>query len=344
MERVRFAVIALVVLAIACGSRAEAGRTASPAASSSPSTAPTGSPTATATPSDSPSPSARPNPTAGPGTYVSLALAYRVDLPNGWRRSACQSSSVPGDDAVETFTAASVDEESGTDIGPAQDVVVLRTESNPTGASALAWLEAGKMGHSTATHFEKATIDGKDGARIVPNDGSPSTAFVISARGRMYAVQAGIRSPSAQPAAIALMNSVHVLSDTELANARASLATPAPAAARTAQQVADTLARGFAQKDVDVLASVATGCITRGLESAGASFSSAGRYFRELKQAFANGTVVTVQASPLVDQQPDVAHVRGTWMDAGRPQQNVRFFLRKTADTWYWDGVIFAQP
>src|SRR5690349_18694156 len=133
MPGLRRAPILLLALTVACGSRAEA-----PTATSTTTPAPTSSVASTATPS--PSPSAPPSPTAKPRPYTSLALAYRVDLPDPWRRSSCQSTAQAADDAVDTFTNASVDEESGSDTGPAQDVVVLRTEINRAGLTALAWL------------------------------------------------------------------------------------------------------------------------------------------------------------------------------------------------------------
>ena len=325
----------LMLVTAACASSAEAPPTA--AATTAPATS---SPTATATSSTSPSPT----PTARPSTYTSLAVAYRLELPSPWRRSTCQSTAQPVDDAVDTFTNATAEEESGTDIGPAQDVVVLQTEINRGGLSALAWLESGKMGHSAAAHFERADIDGKDGARIVPNDGSPSLAFVVSSRGRIYALQAGLRNAAAQPAALALLGSFHVLSDAELFDARLSAPTPTPAAAaRTAQQVADVLRQGFAQKDTDLLATVMGECLTTGLEQAGASFRSASRYARDLRAGFTNGLAATVPAQQ-IDGQGDHADLRGTWTDPGQAQRNARFTLRKVANTWYWDGVILGQP
>jgi len=244
---------------------------------------------------------------------------------------------------VETFTSASVDEESGTDTGPANDVVVLRVESSATGMTALQWLESGKMGFSSATHVEKATIDGKDGARIVPNDGSPSLAFVVAARGRMYALSAGIRDQAARPAVIALLSSFHVLSDAELADARATLATPTPAPARSAEAVAQTLETGFAQKEVAAIAPVTGDCVQQALEQAGASFMSSAKFFSDLRTRFANGLAVSVQAAQLVDQQADYAAVRGTWKDPGQPVRNVKLMLRRIGNAWYWDGVLYLQ-
>jgi hypothetical protein len=327
--------VVLVAFSIACGSRAESGATASPTALASVSAS--ASPTASTTPTSSP----RPNPTAGPGTYTNVGFAYRVELPAGWRRSSCQSTPEPVDQSVEAFTSASLDEESATDTGSPNDTVVVQVEQNPTNMSALAWLESGKLGHSTASHFERATIDGKEGARVVPNDGSPSLAFAVPARGRMYAVTAGVRTPGARQPAAAILASFHLLTDAELAEARTSLASAAPAAARSAESVAQSIAAGFAQKDASVLASVARECLTQAGENAGAGFMSSAKFFADLRTRFANGLAVTVQPTPLVDQQSTSAAIRGTWKDPGQAQRNVKFMLRKIGNTWYWDGVLY---
>jgi hypothetical protein len=337
----RFLVVA-VLLVVACGPRAEA-----PGASPSELATATATGTAAAaTATPSPSPTLRPNPTAGPATYTSLALAYRVELPTGWRRSACQSTKDPvGDTAVETFTTASVDDEAGTDTGPNNDVVLVRVEAAPAGQTALQWLESGKMGFSVASRFERATVDGKDGARVVTTATGKATAFVVAARGRMYAVSRGLRepTPASDQTATALMTSLHVLSDSELADARATLATPRPAPARSAEEVADAVARGFAQKDTTVLASVADDCLTQALESAGAGFTSQTKFLATLRTGFTNGLVVTVQPRPLEDQMAASANVRGTWQDPGQARRNVKMMLQKHGNTWFWIGVLYLQ-
>ncbi|HUQ42650.1 MAG TPA: hypothetical protein VM052_09125, partial [Candidatus Limnocylindrales bacterium] len=109
-------------------------------------------------------------------------------------------------------------------MGPTQDVVVIRVEDNPTGQTALAWLESGKMGFGPS-RFERITFDNNpDAARVVPTDGSPSGAIVVNARSRIYAASIGLRAPTpaAESAARALMTSLHILRDNELAEARAA--------------------------------------------------------------------------------------------------------------------------
>jgi hypothetical protein len=341
----RSLLLLIALLAGACGSRAE-GPGSSPSGAATESA--TATPASSTTSAPSPSPTKKPNPTAGPGTYTSTALAYRVELPAGWRRSACQSTKDPVADAVETFTTASVDDEAGTDTGPNNDVVVVRVEAAPAGQTALQWLESGKMGFFSGTRFERATIDGKDAARMVAIDTGKSLSFVVAARGRMYAVSRGLRepTPASDQAATALMTSLHVLSDSELADARATLATPTPAPVRSAEEVADAIARGFAQKDTTVLASVADDCLTSALENAGAGFSSQMKFLATLRTAFANGLAVTVQPRPVEFASGSTVSggtIRGTWQDPGQPQRNVKFMLQKIGNTWFWIGVLYLQ-
>jgi hypothetical protein len=332
----------LIVIAVACGSPATA-----PGASPSQTATVSATATASTATTSAPTPTRQPNSTAGPGTYTSLAYAYRVDLPAGWRRSACQSTRDPSrPPGIETFTNASVDEETGTDTGAAQDVVLVRIEDNAGGQTALGWLESGKMGFSTGSKFEKITFDGNpDAARIVTNDGATLLAIVVNARFRMYAVSRGLRepTPAAEAPARALMTSLHILRDNELADARATLATSSPAPVRSVEDVADALARGFSQKDTSVLAAVASECLTTALEQAGASFRTTRAALADMQKAFANGLVVTVQPRPLVDQTEFYAAVRGTWKDDGQPQRNMKLMMTKVGNTWYWDGVLYLQ-
>lgn len=345
----RLPLIAVALLSIACGSRAETPGTATSAGPSA-----TASATATATPTATPSPiavaTAKPNPTAGPGIYTSLAYAYRVELPAGWRRSACQSTRDPSQPpAIETFTNATVEAESGTDTGPGQDVVLVRVEDNAGGQSALNWLESGKMGFSMGSTFEKITFDNNpDAARIVTTDGAITLAIVVNARFLIYAVSRGLRepTPAAEAPARALMTSLHILRDNELADARATLATPPPAPVRSAEDVADALLRGFGQKDASILATVSSECLSTALENAGVGFRATSVVLVGMQTSFANGLVVTVQARPIEFASASSvtgATIRATWKDVGQAQRNVKLMLTKVGNTWYWIGVLYLQ-
>ncbi len=344
MAAVRFAAV-LLTLTMSCGSLAnDAGASPSAGSAVPAASAPIAAPTPT------PTPTPRPNPTAGPGVYTSLAYAYRMSIPAGWRRSACQSTRDPTQPpGVETFTDASVDAETGTDIGPANDVVVIRIEDDPTGQTALAWLQSGKMGFSSGSRFEQTTFDGNpDAAQIVTNDGATGLAYVIHARGSIYALSRGLRdqAPATDTATRALMLSFHVLDDAELADARVTLASPPVPAARSAEEVADALARGYGEKDTSILATVAGACLNSAAENAGGSFFSAAKVLSDTQKAFANGFVVTVEPRPIelsAGPQPAGATIRATWKDVGQPQRNVKLMLQRVGSTWYWIGVLYLQ-
>lgn len=144
----------------------------------------------------------------------------------------------------------------------------------------------------------------------------------------------------------AIMSSLHILRDPELADARSTLATPPPLAARSAEEVADALARGFSQRDMSILATVADACITRGAEQAGASFNSTPKVLAEWQKSFANGFSVTVQPRPIefgAGLSSSGATIGATWTDPGQPQRNVKLMMTRVRDTWYWIGVLYLQ-
>lgn len=327
--------VALLMLTTACGPQTNA-----------PGASPSDIATASAAPT--PSPTLKPNPTAGPGTYTSIAHGYSVALPAGWRRSACQSSPDRTEPpVVETFTTASVDEESGSDVGSAQDIVIARAEENAAKQTGLQWLEAGKMGFAIDRKIEQTTFDGHaDAARLVTATGGIVLAYVVPARGLMYAISREQRAPSTptSQAGTSLIASLHILSDAEVTQAGATLSTPAPVPARTAEEVADALAKGFSQKDTSILAPVADACLSHGVEQAGVGFAATSKVLSDMQKSFANGLVVVAQPRPLEDQSTSDAVIRGTWKDPGQPQKNVKFMLRKVGNTWYWSGWIDLQP
>ncbi len=334
----RLPLLALALLAVACGPRAETPGTAPSATASPPlaSLAPTASPTL------------RPNPTAGPGVYTSIALAYRVELPEGWRRTACESSSEPQHlPAVEGFTSATLDDEVSTDVGPNNPGVSVRVEDNTAKQTALQWLESTQLflGFTPNPKFEKTTFDGKpDAARMVTNDGLVK-AVAVSARGQIYAVvRFGGPKPAMTPSQTSLINSLHVLSDVELSDAKATLASPAPAAARTVEEAADAMAKAFAQKDATALASVAWSCIWQGNENAGAAMRPSSVFLSTMQKSFAAGLTVAIQPRPIETNAdaPSEATIRGTWKDAGQAQRPARFILSKVGNTWSWRGVVLG--
>lgn len=335
--------VLVALIAVACGSRAETPG-AAPSATAIP---------ATASPTAAPSPTLRPNPTSGPGVYTSTALAYRVELPAGWRRSACESSTdsqrLP---ATEGFTAATIDDEVSSDIGPNNPGVRVMVEENAAKQTALQWLESGKIGSSINTKYEKASFDGKpDAARAVHTEGGVSvvTAIVVSARAQIFSiVRTGPTTAAALPSQTSLMNSLHILSDVELSDAKATFASPttASAPARTAEEAADAMAKAFAQKDAANLAPIAWQCLWQGNEQAGAAMRPASVFLSNLQKSFAAGLTVAVQPRPIetLANAPGDAQIRGTWKDAGQAQRSARFVLSKVGNTWYWRGTVLGQP
>jgi hypothetical protein len=305
------------------------------------SVSPTPSASLIASPTPQASATRAPGATAGPGSYASLEFEYRLELPAGWRYSQCQSGEDiggPVQSRHEGFTQASVDDEAWGHTGPTQPVVTVIIQDNPAGRTAFQWLSDGGLGFGNT--FERATVDGRDGAQITSSSREVTT-LVTAARGRIYAVSAfgpqGITTEARR-----VMNSLHVLDDAELATARATIATPPPTAARVPEVVADTVARGFSQKDVSVLATVAWACLVQGLQQSGASGSSATRALDDLRKAFAAGLTVNVAPRPVKVQAGGYGGVEGTWTEAGKAPRYVSINFLKRGDTWYWFGWILG--
>ena len=183
-------------------------------------------------------------------------------------------------------------------------------------------------------------VDGRDGAQIIGSS-SEVTTLVTAARGRIYAIT-GFGPLGITPDARRVMNSLHVLDDQELATARATIASPPPTAARSPEVVADTVARGFTQKDVTVLATVAWACLLQGQQQSGASGSSATRALDDLRKAFAAGLTVTVATRPVTVAAGGYGGVEGMWTEAGQAPRLVSINFLKRGDTWYWHGWILG--
>jgi hypothetical protein len=300
-------------------------------------------PTLSSATSASPRPSATasPNATARPGTYTSVPFAYRIDLPAGWRYSQCQSGEDIGAVASQHdgFTSASVDDEASGHTGPMQPAVSVRIVENPAGRTALQWLSDGGVGFGDT--FDRAIVDGREGAQVI-NGAREVTTLVSAARGRIYAISA-FGPQGITPDARRIMNSLHVLDDAELASARATTPTPAPTAPRSPETVADTLARGFSQRDVAVLATVAWACLSRGSDQSGAGLTSANRELDEIRKAFAAGLTVTVTPRPVTLQAGGYGGVVATWTEAGQAPRRAALNFLKRGDTWYWFQVMLLS-
>lgn len=235
-------------------------------------------------------------------------------------------------------------------MGPNNPGVSVRVESNAAKQTALQWIESGKLGSSVYTKYEKISFDDKpDAARVTYTEGGLSnvTAIIVAARAQIYAiVRSGPLTAATIPSQTSLMNSLHILSDVELSDAKATLASPTAATApnRTVEEAADALATAFTQKDTAALAPIAWQCVWQGNEQAGAATRPSSVFLTNLQGSLAAGLTVTVQPRPIETLASDssFAQIRGTWKEAGRAQRSARFVLNKVGNTWYWRGVVLG--
>ena len=341
----RALLVAAAIAAAACGTtlsetNATGNGTSSAAVSSS--AAPPLSPSASPTPSPTP----QPDPTAGPATYVSIGLGYRVDLPSGWRRSACGTPlAVIQPTGNESFTPLAVGEESGSDMGPHQEEVTVQVEAaGATGAKDQLALYG-----SMTDRVEAATLDGRAAFRLVRPDSGMLIGYALVANGRTYVIYrpyARNRGPNEYDAAAnALMASFHVLSDAEQIAARTAFVTPSAAPPRSADEVVRTIARGFAQTDTAALASVAAPCLVHAIEQAGPYWTTSTKMLADLQQRFSRGAVIAVGTK--IEQGPYATYVKATWEDPGdldRTHKDVQIWIEQRGGTWYWTGWMDLQP
>src|SRR5205814_10226450 len=108
-----------------------------------------------------------------------------------------------------------------------------------------------------------------------------------------------------------MVRSFHLLTDQE----RAAAPSPVPAAARSAEAVADTLADGFARMDADLLATVMAPCMDAAIEQAGGTFMPRGAFVQDLRKAFAGGLTVAVERRPIASDQIGT-FLKATWNPA----------------------------
>ena len=241
-------------------------------------------------------------------------------------------------------------DEVSSDMGPNNPGVSVRVENNAAKQTALQWIESGKLGSSVYTKYEKISFDDKpDAARVTYTEGGVSnvTAIVVAARVQIYAiVRSGPLTAAALPSQTSLLNSLHILSDVELSDAKATLASPAAAAPpdRTVEEAADAMAAAFTQKDTASLAPIAWQCVWQGNEQAGAATRPSSAFLTSLQKSLAAGLTVTVQPRPIetLANATGSAQIRGTWKEAGQAQRSARFVLSKVGNTWYWVGVVLG--
>ena len=280
--------------------------------------------------------------------FLSVFGAYRLELPAGWRRSACFGGFGPSLPSYEGFTNVAPADEVIADVGGLiADHVDVQIMDNSAGQTAMQWLRDGHLGGGVGYTFAEATVDGKPGARVAASGDVYDLAYVVAARGRIYAVIRTMRTTANDAVTRALMDSFHILSDAELAAARAAAPSPTPLVVRTPDEIAAAIRQGFAQKDTNILATVAAQCLTRGVEQGGASTGSIESVLEYLRSRFANGLTVAL-LGPIEYGDPTLpvvqAWIRGTWSEPGQPTISVRQMLTKRDSTWYWTGYLIGPP
>lgn len=372
-----------LALAVACGVVASAcASSVPPAPPATPTAAPTAarsSPLVTSTPTGPLlTPTLTPSPSPWPLSvaYVSPYLAYRMQLPEGYRRSECLSRAPadprsPPDLGSETQTLLSPEEE--------------RSFSGyghlPTISSAEAWsfhvsaletdmpaLELAERdgcltceralpdpnpspdpmtGRAPVDRIEALTIAGQEAARRI-RDTRPF--YVVRAGGRAYVIR--FQQPDSpdwtRPRPRGLgpdpLGSVMATFRAD-AGALVVFRTPRPEALTTAARgVATQVASAFEAGDVDRIAALTTPkCWLRTIvEPGGASAESPERYVAALRTRFAAGLRVrVVQVGG--DGSSDYP-IRSEWIEGGRTFR-VDLRLTEVDGRWYWGGSYqFFRP
>jgi len=348
---VLFAVLVGVVLVVAVvGLRALQGDT--PAARPSPiQTAPsatpspqTASPTATSSPTASPDPSPTPS-----GPYVSATMGFSMALPPPWHRVACGSSSsgpIEDRDGVELFVPIpDLELELGDVGGPNTDNIQVLARSNPEGLTPRQWEESGRIGESIRRVIEDVTFAGRPALLVRERhlEGwvvDEIELYVVANGSYMYEVgHTAVTQVTTAAQRQAILRTVRFLTLDEARAARAS-PTPSPTP-RSPEQVADTLAEGFARRDVPLLASVITPrCFNEGVAQGGATARTGEASLEMLRDRFARGLAVEVRPRPIEGEPQYTMTIRSTWREPGQPDRDVDLMIVVEGSTAYWNGTI----
>lgn len=318
-------------------------------------------PSATALPSPTASPVASPtaSPSSSPipqGLYMSKRLGFALTLPPPWRKASCGNTD-PGRDQLpvaEQFTSAPLMEELIGHAGNANDRVDVRLEGNP--------------GSQTPTQFAQqrfqnspvspVTFAGRPAVEVRTTAFGPGDAIIyMFAEGdRMYSVSALLKSaalPDIQTM-LAILRSFRLLSSAE----RQALPdpTPIPAAAPTAQALAAMLKTGLEQKDLAALEGLLGPCVSQGVVPGGGSSEPRERFVAELRQQFAAGITVTVDASAILTDTggPTYSYVWSKWNASppgggsapgspGPQTFNVQLIFTQTSGGFYWSGTLLVH-
>ena len=259
-------------------------------------------------------------------------------MPAPWRRSSCLSSEDQTKrPAGDGFVRVPEQDERGTDTGYPFDVVQVQVHPNPDRLTPERWLTTGVIGGTAGQTTEPTTLDGHSAVLVRPAPGLV-LAYLVPVADRIYLIgyQNSYNDTSNAPVMERMVKSFHLLTDQERSNAPP----PAPIPARSAEAVADTLADGFARKDVDLLGTVMAGCMAAALEQAGGTFTPRGAFIEDLRKAFAGGLTVTVQRRP-IDKDATGTFIRATWNAAAQQQRDL--YLQSDGDVWSWYLILTRQ-
>ncbi|MBM4434944.1 MAG: hypothetical protein FJ028_07570 [Chloroflexi bacterium] len=215
------------------------------------------------------------------------------------------------------------------------DLIHVLAVASPEGLSPRE-LKRQRLGESSAETLEDSAFAGRPALKVT--DGQ-NAAFLFANAGDMW--QVGRRRNAGNSSFAdreAMMLSFRFLSAGEAQAARAA-ATPSPAP-RSAAQVADVLADGFAKRDVTILARVIRPCLYEGAYQAGPSSTVAEKYLEKLRQRFAQGLTVDVRARPIAGDPGTTMKVRSTWREPGQPVREADLSVTVHRGTTYWDGTI----
>jgi hypothetical protein len=306
----------------------------------SPSPTPATTAAATATPQPSPSPTARPA-QAPAGLYANGEMGYALELKQPWHRSTCGSSisggPAVGSNGTELFIPVPDADFVLGHVGPFggnADSIHVFGSADPDGLSPREWRRRSAVGSSNEQLVD-TTFAGRPALLVRVND---DETFVFANAGYMWEVGHRLRQGSTAFAdRAAIVRSFRFLSTDEARAARAA-ATPSPAP-RTAEQVADVLADGFARRDLTILARVIRPCFSDSVYQAGPNLMIAEKYLEKLRQRFAQGLVVEVRARPITDAGGTM-RIRSTWRQPGEPVREADLFMTLHRGTTYWDGTV----
>jgi hypothetical protein len=305
------ALIVATLLVVSCSPPAS-GPVATPTASISP----------VATASNAPAPT--PSPAPGLTRYTSAELGYILDLPAGWRKTACSQGVLTSSplEASELFIGVPESEEV---IGPGVPLVTVRV-TDAKGLTPQAFLE--KNASQPDVRVEAATVGGRAGARGVVLATGEAYVLAFAERGWIYAVErTHLGAP--EPELERILMTFRVLPEATVGSGQAP--TPNP---RTIESVVDALADGFARQDVAAITDALAPCVTVGAIPGDANLQHRTAYVTSVAIQFATGTSVRVQARPIDDDANLGRFVRSIWSKSGEPDQRIDFVLRPQGQRW----------